>query len=80
MMTCRAAESLTEPSAYLQDTRQQLQATHQQLEAELQDLSTQISGLEVRLAAEPAKQRAFALQVYYLPRIPCSVQLGSTCL
>ena len=46
-----------------QDTRQQLQGTQQQLQAHLQDLATQLSGAEGRLAAEPAKQRAFALQV-----------------
>jgi len=47
----------------VQDTRQQLQATQQQLEAELQDLATQVSTAEIKLAAEPAKQRALALQV-----------------
>ena len=47
----------------MQDTRSQLQTAQQALEVELQDLTMQVSGLEVRLAAEPAKQRAFALQV-----------------
>ena len=47
----------------VQDTRQQLQASQQQLEAELQDLAAQISTAETKLAAEPAKQRALALQV-----------------
>ena len=47
----------------VQDTRQQLQATQQQLEAELQDLAAQVSAAEMKLAAEPAKQRALALQV-----------------
>ena len=47
----------------VQDTRQQLQASQQQLEAELQDLAAQVSTAETKLAAEPAKQRALALQV-----------------
>ena len=47
----------------VQDTRQQLQATQQQLEAELQDFAAQVSTAEMKLAAEPAKQRALALQV-----------------
>ncbi|DBA65684.1 TPA: hypothetical protein ACH3X2_002738 [Trebouxia sp. C0005] len=46
----------------LQDTRQQLQATQQRLEAELQNLATQVSTAEIKLAAEPAEQRALALQ------------------
>lgn len=50
----------------VQDTRQQLQATQQQLEAELQDLAAQVSAAEMKLAAEPAKQRALALQVLAL--------------
>lgn len=48
---------------HLQDTRQQLQATQKALEAELQGLVSQASSLETQLAAEPAKQRALALQV-----------------
>lgn len=48
---------------FVQDTRQQLQATQKALEAELQGLVSQASSLESRLAAEPAKQRALALQV-----------------
>lgn len=47
----------------LQDTRQQLQAMQKTLEAELQGLVSQASSLETQLAAEPAKQRALALQV-----------------
>jgi len=47
----------------VQDTRQQLQATQQQLEAELQELAAQVSSAEMKLAAEPAKQRTLALQV-----------------
>ncbi len=48
---------------FVQDTKQQLQATQQQLEAELQELAAQVSAAEMKLAAEPAKQRALALQV-----------------
>jgi len=47
----------------VQDTRQQLQATQLQLEAELQELAAQVSTAEMKLAAEPAKQRALVLQV-----------------
>lgn len=47
----------------LQETRQQLQATQKVLEDELQGLVSQASTLEAQLAAEPAKQRALALQV-----------------
>lgn len=51
----------------VQDTRQQLQATQQQLEAVLQDFAAQVSVAEMKLAAEPAKQRALALQVLAVP-------------
>ena len=37
---------------------------HKALEAELQGLVSQASSLETQLAAEPAKQRALALQVH----------------
>lgn len=37
------------------------------LEAELQGLVSQASSLETQLAAEPAKQRALALQVHGMP-------------